>query len=117
MFNRIKDRVLLREKFKSETGKNWQTNKDEISDDYAIYLESKVLDNQTNIDQIIQQVRKFNPYSADMFPEVSKDRILEIINMLTQKGIALDLLFTDWGRMVWKECISLVEKAINNNID
>ena len=42
-FENIKERVELREKFRTETGHNWENSKGEPDVDYVLWLESKLL--------------------------------------------------------------------------
>ncbi len=42
-FENIKERVELREKFKTETGDNWENSQGEPDIDYVLWLESKLL--------------------------------------------------------------------------
>ena len=42
-FENIKERVELREKFRTETGHNWETSQGEPDVDYVLWLESKLI--------------------------------------------------------------------------
>ncbi len=59
--------------------------------------------------EIIEELKKRNPYPADIFPEVK----ITVWNFLNRR----DAMFGSWGGKVWQFCIDELCKIYLENLD
>ena len=63
----------------------------------------------------IKNLRKNNPYPADIFTEPTKAQWDKVTKVLKRNNISSDAVFGSWGRRVWNMCIEDFEKLIKSN--
>jgi hypothetical protein len=61
---------------------------------------------------LVEQLRKMNPYPIDIFPEPSHEDWHDLGKFLQEHGKNPDRIFAKWGRVVWNNCCDQLDKLI-----
>lgn len=73
--------------------------------------------NEMDKKQIIEDLRKLNPYPESIFHEPTQEEY-ELMHIALKKyAMKPDAFFASFGRLVWNNCVNVLEDCFNNEED
>ena len=68
--------------------------------------------NKEDIKDMIETLKKENPYPESVFTESTKEEYELMQKVFKENGLIPDRFFGSWGRVVWNNCINRLEAYI-----
>jgi hypothetical protein len=69
---------------------------------------------QTELKQIIKEIKEKNPYPSNVFLEPTDEEWKEIGKFLAENGKNPDRIFAKFGRIVWENCVNALEDYLHS---
>lgn len=66
---------------------------------------------------LVTKLKKLNPYPDTVFTEPTKEEYELMKKILIENGLTPDKFFGSFGRLVWNNCVNVLNEMLEEEID